>query len=129
MARGYGIPFSDEIEMPVFNIEKNMEESQRMAVAAEKMLKQLFPNETRELEDIADNIKAINDMALVHREDYREKFDQYLTSGIRQLAMTSEGKRILSNPDAIREKLGKDIVTTTEVSNLRIKKLAEQARY
>lgn len=126
LTSGYGIPQDSEIKIEV-SVNNINEDSKKIYEIAEKILNEIFPDEVRELQDIAHNLQTINELGVKLRKDFRQNLEGYIEASIVKLA--SENSSIITNGDvrALREKLGKEILTVSEISDLKLKKLMEQA--
>jgi hypothetical protein len=121
VATGYGIPLKDEVLFSK-TPEDIMRESELMLVQSQKILKELFADETHELEEIASNISYINKSNSLRRPIFRKAFEKYVISEIKSMTKTEEGKMFLQqvangDTNSFREKLGNNLLTEDEITS------------
>lgn len=120
---GYGIPQSSEIHVSV-DSEKIAKENERLFELTQKILLEIFPEEAAEMKDIAENLKVMNEEALVLRKSYRKSLEKYLLSSLERLSASKDGQLILSNgSDAVRSALGAELISKSEFSDEKLIKL------
>lgn len=130
---GYGIPFADEMVTKEDLAAKAATGAEAMA-KAEKMLRELMPNEFTALESINKNIQVYNSFSLSVRKEFRAKLDEYVHTVLKNLTRDDYTRDILvsaAGGDAgslkkVRELLGKDLVTDKEILDVKLKKLIQE---
>lgn len=125
---GYGIPLENEIITPD-QLDQKITNTSELIKDSEKFLIDLFPTEIKEFEEISQNLTVLNQFSRETRKEYKSKLENFMKSELKKKAKSSQGRNMLMkatlNEDdlvLVREFLGKDLVTPSEISNLKLKR-------
>jgi hypothetical protein len=129
-SKGYGVPQEAEIKVAMDEQEITADAA-KLFESAQRVLTSTFPNETKELNELAINLKIINNAGRFRRRQFRKLFEDYVADSIQSLSYEANGRAILTetltgNTERFRESLGNELMTKTEISDERIKALIKQ---
>ncbi|MBC7428031.1 MAG: DUF4105 domain-containing protein [Bacteriovorax sp.] len=130
---GYGIPFADEMVSRDDLVAKLSAGAEAMA-NAEKMLRELMPNEFAALESINKNIQTYNKYSLQIRKEFRAKLEEYVHQVLKNLSHDDYTREVMESAAAgnneslkkVRELLGKDLVSDKEILDVKLRKLIQE---
>lgn len=130
---GYGIPLDEEMVTKEDMADK-MTASVDTLAKAEKFLKEMMPNEFATLEEMNKNIMTYNKGSLAVRKELRAKLEAYIHQVLRNLTSNDFTREIMqkaADGDAeslkkVRELIGKDIATPSEILDGKLIKFIQQ---
>lgn len=128
---GYGVPLVSEITQSNDSI-ISADMVQRKINAVEELVKEIMPEELKELDLINFNIKKFNKGALDIRKIYRQKMDIYINQVLVNLA-NNEVKRSLlidslisiESLNRVRSLLDEKIISQSEIHDSKLQKLID----
>lgn len=130
---GYGIPLEEEI-VTKEDLAGKATDAIYLVAKAEKFLKDMMPTEFATLEEINKSIVVYNKASLAVRKELRAKLEAYVDQVLKNLTRDDFTREIMekaANGDAeslkkVRELIGKDIVTPSEMLDSKLVKMIQQ---
>lgn len=117
---GYGVPLENEL-IKKSELEQSVAETEQQIAQAQELLRKLFPQDVKDIEDMALNLEDINKTSLSIRRMYRGNLEQYV-----KIQLATMDKAILGDLKVVREQLGADLVTTAEISDLKLQRMISE---
>jgi hypothetical protein len=129
---GYGIPFNDEMVTSA-ELGESSEAAVEVLARAENLLKELMPQDYKNLEKLDLSIRTFNQNSLTIRRDFRLKLDQYILQVLKNLAreeatrgiLVSAAQNDLASLKRVRNLLGSDLVSEKELLDAKLKKIIQ----
>lgn len=130
---GYGIPLKDEMVTSDEQVEK-AEVVAEVREKAEKLIKDMVPDEFEKLEEMAKNILIYNKYSLALRKEFRSKLETYIDQALKKLLDSNLTRDLMlkaatgdSQSLAVaRELMGKDLVTEKEILDSKLVKVINE---
>lgn len=124
---GYGVPLSEEM-MSLQELQRKLTSSIITMEASQDIITKIFPEETRELDEIMKNLKAMNAFSMGIRRTFRKDLESYIQNELQHIDQEDLMKALETNDVSdLREKLDAKLVTEAEISDSKLLKFAQKA--